>query len=54
MNVLHVLALGAFILGGAHYVRNGADFWYGAWCLVAFVLCWRLNSLQETSRNHDH
>lgn len=34
----YVFAIGAFILAGAHYVRNGADGYYVLWVFTAVVL----------------
>jgi hypothetical protein len=40
MNDRHVLAIGSFIIAGAHYVRNEADFWYVGWIFVGCLFAW--------------
>ena len=38
MNALQIIALGTFINGAAHYVRDGQSFWYAAWmCIGTFI-----------------
>lgn len=34
----YVLAIGSFIIAGAHYVRNGEDGWYAGWVGLAALL----------------
>lgn len=38
MKWLHVLSLGAFIQGGAHYVHSGVSWWWVVWCAIGAAL----------------
>jgi hypothetical protein len=37
MNPFYVLAIGVFIIAGAHYVRDGDTYWYAAYVLAGVV-----------------
>lgn len=49
MTNLQVLAIEAFIIAGAHYVRNADDAWYAIWMAtaLAFVLMNRFCRIAE-------
>lgn len=39
MNLHYTLAIGSFILAGAHYMRNGSDdIFYIVWVAIAVIL----------------
>lgn len=47
MRSIQIIALGCFINGAAHYVRDGQSFWYAAWMLIGVLLVWLDGRVRE-------